>query len=93
MDESKGESVHEMTDALRKLERLFPRQNEYLDETLTGMQAPIDRASVPNLKSWTKLKPFSGYENEDVNRFLENHFDFLQARSVRFNPEAVKPLI
>lgn len=88
MDESEGESVHEMTDALRKLERLFLRQNEYLDETLTGMQVAIDRASVPNLKSSTKLKPFSGYENEDVNRFLEKHSNRLQARGVRYSSEA-----
>jgi len=88
MAESEGESVHEMTDALRKLEHLFLRQNEYLDDTLTGMQAAIDRASAPNLKCSTKLKPFSGYENVDVNRFLEQHSNRLLARGVRFSSEA-----
>ena len=59
--ESEGDSVHEMTDTLRNLERLFLHQNEYLDEALTGMQAATDRASASHLKSSTKLKPFSGY--------------------------------
>ena len=49
--EYEGESVHEMTDALRKLERLFLRQNEYFDENHTGMHAAIDRASAPDLIS------------------------------------------
>ena len=46
MTESEGESVHEMTDALRILERLFLRQNEYFEGTLTGMHSAIDGASA-----------------------------------------------
>ena len=49
--EYEGESVHEMTDTLRKLERLFLSQNEYFDENHTGMHTANDRASAPDLIS------------------------------------------
>ena len=42
----------------------------------------------PPRQTSTKLTPFSGYENEDVNRFLEKHSNRLQARGVRLSPEA-----
>ena len=62
MTESEGESVYDMTEALRKLERLFLRQNEYIwTKPSLRIHAAIDMASAPDLKSSTKLKPFSAY--------------------------------
>lgn len=76
----------EVEDTLHNLERLFLRQNGFLDETLNGTQASIDK--VPKLKSSIKLQPFSGYENEDINHFLENFANRLQARVVDLSSAA-----
>ena len=48
-------------------------QNEFFEETLNTMQASIDKVAAPKLKPSDKLEPFSGYEKEDVNRFLEKY--------------------
>ncbi|XP_078361540.1 uncharacterized protein LOC144645887 [Oculina patagonica] len=88
-NEDEGDATQiDMAEALRKLERLFVCQNEFFEETLNGMQANIDKVASPNLKSSVKLEPFSGYENEDVNRFLEKYSNRLKAKGVHFSPEA-----
>lgn len=43
------EPANVMVDTLRKLERILIRQNEFLDETLTGMQATIDKVVTGHL--------------------------------------------
>lgn len=77
-----------MVEILRKLESLFIRQNDFLNETLNDMQAAIDKVAAPKLKSSIKLEPFGSYENEDINRFLEKHSNRFQALGVRLSPEA-----
>ncbi|KAL9981469.1 hypothetical protein ACROYT_G010176, partial [Oculina patagonica] len=81
-------SQNDMAETMRKLQRLFVCQNEFFEVTLHGMQAAIDKVASPNLKSSVKLEPFSGYENEDVNRFLEKYLNRLKAKDVHLSPEA-----
>ena len=72
-EEEDDGSQTDMAETIRKLERLFVCQNEFFEETLNTMQASIDKVPAPKLKPSGKLEPFSGYENEDVNRFLKKY--------------------
>ena len=87
-EEEDDGSQTEIAETISKLERLFVCQNEFFVNTLNSMQASIDKASAPKLKPSAKLEPFSGYEREDVNRFLEKYNNRLQARDVRLSSEA-----
>ena len=87
-EEEDDGSQTDVAETIRKLERLFVCQNEFFDEALNAMQASTDKVAAPKLKPSAKLEPFSGYEKEDVNRFLEKSSNRLQAREVRLSSEA-----
>ena len=61
-DSTHSEHSPDTDETLWRLERLFIKQNEYLDLTLSDMQATIDHAPFRSPKA-VKLKKFSGYES------------------------------
>ena len=87
-EEEDDGSQTDMAETIRKLENLFVCQNEFFEETLSTMQASIDKVAAPKLKPSAKLEPFSSYEKEDVNCFLEKYNNRLQAREVKLSSEA-----
>ena len=54
------------------------------------MWAIIDEVTSPELKSSVKLEPFTGYEIEDVNRFLKKYSHRLNAKDVRLSPGGLR---
>ena len=65
-------------ETVRRLERLFLKQNKFLDLTLSDMQATIDDAPFQSPKA-VKLEKFSSYESQDVGRWLKKFANRLQS--------------
>ena len=84
-DSEHSEHSPDTDETLRRLERLFLKQNEYLDLTLSDMQATIDHAPFRSPKA-VKLEKFSGYESQDVDRWLKKFANRLQSTSHALDP-------
>ena len=84
-DSEHSEHSPDMDETLRRLERLFLKQSEYLDLTLSDMQAAIDHAPFRSPKA-VKLEKFSGYESQDVDRWLKKFANRLQSTGHALDP-------
>ena len=68
----------DVDEVVQKLEPLFRRQNEHFDLKISGFYASIDKAPVQPAKA-VKLEPFSGYEPQDIERWLQKFANRIQA--------------
>ena len=75
---SDTEASPDMDETVQKLERLLRRQNEYFDLKISGLFASMDKAPVQAAKA-VKLEPFSGYESQDIERWLQKFANRIQA--------------
>lgn len=84
---SDSESSHDIEDALKRLEHLFFKQNEVLDSTLADVQAAIDKVPLHVPKA-VRLEFFSGYESQDIDRWLQKFENRIRASGRDFDPRA-----
>ena len=75
---SDTEASADIDETVQKLERLLRRQNEYFDLQISGFFASMDKAPVQAAKA-VKLEPFSGYESQDIERWLQKFANRIQA--------------
>ena len=75
---SDTEASADIDKTVQKLERLLRRQNEYFDLQISGFFASMDKAPVQAAKA-VKLEPFSGYESQDIERWLQKFANRIEA--------------